>query len=243
MNVNKKIKSNAFGLSAFGLSAFTLKCIAILSMLIDHIGAGLFPDQMWMRIVGRLAFPIFAFLLSEGFYHTRSIKRYAFRLGIFALISEIPFNLLHNDHIFDPDAQNIFITLLIGLLTIYGVEKYRKHPRSYYSPAILLIGIMIAQLLRTDYGGFGVALIYIFHYFRDKRKIAAACVAVANLAYGLLQSISGYVPLQMLAGAAAIPILMYNGKKGYSMKYAFYAFYPAHISVIMAIKYIVSIQL
>ena len=232
MNVSKNHK-----IHAISLNAFTLKCVAILSMLVDHIGAGLFPDEMWMRIVGRLAFPIFAFLICEGFYHTRSVKRYAIRLGIFALISEVPFNLLHSDHIFNPDAQNIFFTLLIGLLTIYGVEKYRKHPRSYISPAILLTGIFIAQILRTDYGGFGVALIYIFYFFRNKRKIAVACLVAINIIYGLLQSFGGFVPLQMFAGAAAIPVCMYNEKKGYSMKYAFYVFYPVHIGVIIAVKY------
>jgi len=110
----------------FGINAFVLKSIAIVTMLTDHVGAGLYPSQLWMRAVGRLAFPIFAFLLCEGYFHTRSVKRYAIRLGVFALISEIPFDLLHGGKLFDAGYQNIFFTLLISLLTMYFMDRYGR---------------------------------------------------------------------------------------------------------------------
>ena len=272
MNVSNESKDSNY--NKFGLSGFALKIIAILTMLTDHIGAGLFPSQIWLRMVGRLAFPIFAFLICEGFYHTRDIKRYAVRLGIFAIISEIPFNLLHSYYLFDPGAQNIFFTLLIGLSTIYGFNKcacgagsradaeqsangsnksafgknmfdksvFGKSMFSSYNLLQLIIlaaGLLLAQFLRTDYGAFGVAIILIFHFFRDKRKLALFFMATANLLLGLLDFSTGYLPLQALAGLAAIPLLLYNGNKGPSVKYAFYIFYPAHIAVIMGVKYVV----
>ena len=226
-------------------------------MLLDHIGAGLFPSQIWWRIVGRLAFPIFAFLICEGYFHTRAFKRYAIRLGIFAIISEIPFNLLHSDHIFDMEAQNIFFTLLIGLLTIYGFEKFaaksdkqlppddahnlenRVRTTNFAQIAIAAAGLLAANFARVDYGAFGVAVILIFYLFRDKRNLALIFSAAANLALGAIDFANGFVPLQALAGIAAIPLFFYNGEKGPSAKFAFYAFYPIHIAIIMAIKYII----
>ena len=247
----------------YGLNGFALKIIAIITMLIDHIGAGLFPSQIWLRMIGRLAFPIFAFLICEGFIHTRDVKRYALRLGIFALISEIPFNLLHSYYLFDPSAQNIFLTLLIGLLTIYGVNKFAAAgprsrgenlnaaagPRSRGGNAfdslniiqvlILLAGLLTAQFLRTDYGAFGVAIIFIYYFLRGKRKLALIFMAAANILLGALDFSMGFLPLQALAGLAAFPLLLYNGNKGPSVKYLFYVFYPAHITIIMAVKYFV----
>ena len=248
--------SKVSGADKFGLSVFALKIIAILTMLIDHIGAGLYPTEIWFRLIGRLAFPIFAFLICEGFCHTRNVKRYAVRLGIFALISEIPFNLLHGDHFFDPDAQNIFFTLLIGLLTIYGIKKLardggtldggNRDSAKTVAPGslglaqllVLIAGLFVAQILRTDYGAFGVAIIFIFYLLRERRGLSLAFMAAANVTYGLINLAYGFMPLQAMAAAAAVPIMMYNGEKGPSARYAFYAFYPAHITVIMAIKYL-----
>jgi hypothetical protein len=141
-----------------GLSSFALKSIAIVSMSTDHAGVALFPEQLWMRAVGRLAFPIFAFLLCEGYSHTRSVRRYAVRLGVFALISEIPFDLMGGGNLFDPGHQNIFFTLLIGLLTIYGIDKLRDGAGSIAKTAVTIAGVFLAQLIRADYGAFGVAV-------------------------------------------------------------------------------------
>ena len=238
-------KSSELSDKKFGLSGSALKIIAMLSMLVDHIGAGLYPDQMWWRVAGRIAFPIFAFLICEGYLHTRNIKRYALRLGLFAIISEIPFNLLHSDYIFDPGAQNIFFTLLIGLLTLYGYERFKDDPEDRQKAfnikqlLVFIAGLLIAQVSRADYGAFGVALIYIFYLFRDRRGLALAFMAAANLAIGMLDFFYGFMPLQALAGLAALPLFFYNGEKGPSARYLFYAFYPAHITIIMVVKYFI----
>ena len=105
-----------------GIKTFLLKWIAIISMLIDHIGAVLFPWCEWMRIVGRLAFPIFAYLLVEGFVYTKDVKKYLVRLGLFALISEIPFDLAFFGTVFAPVHQNVFFELFCGnagILVLY----------------------------------------------------------------------------------------------------------------------------
>ena len=233
--------------SRFGIDSFALKMIAIAAMLTDHIGAGIYPTQIWWRVAGRLAFPIFAFLLCEGYFHTSSVKRYAIRLGVFALISEVPFDLFHNGGLFDANAQNIFLTLLIGLLTMYLMDRYGRRIDGkngfgsdlFKRSLIMMSGIFLAEFIHSDYGAFGVATILIFYMLRERRVLALACVAAANLLYGLLSVSFGYMPTQAFAAAAVIPIYLYNGKKGHSLKYAFYAFYPAHIAAITAVKYFI----
>ena len=106
-----------------GIDSFQLKCIAILSMAADHTGALLFPEQMWLRGVGRLAFPIFAFVLAEGFFYTHDIKRYLARMGVFALLSEIPYDLAFQGAVLEFDRQNVFFTLTVSLLVLCVMEK------------------------------------------------------------------------------------------------------------------------
>ena len=203
-------------------------------MLIDHAGHGLFPSLTWMRMVGRLAFPIFAFMISEGYFHTRDIKRYAVRLCAVALISEIPFDLFNEGLFFDYSARNTCFTLLIGLLVLYFSENMNISWQISKS-LVIAAGMIIAELFHTDYGAMGVALIVIFYNLRDKRVKALICMAAINLFYGLLSMAFGYLPLQVLAGAAAVPIYFYNGEKGRPAKYLFYVFYPAHLIIILII--------
>ena len=236
------------GRGRIGLNGFRLKLIAIATMLIDHIGAGLYPSVLWLRVVGRIAFPVFAFFIAEGYFHTRNVKRYAVRLGVFAIVSELPFNLLHGGNLFDPGAQNIFFTLFIGLATLYGLDKIKNAGASgkhgAYAPlikrlSVILAGMAAAELLRADYGMFGVALIVIFYLFRDNRAFSMQMLVAANVFYGLVNMLQSYAPLQAFAGFAAAPLYFYNGKKGPSMKYFFYVFYPLHISLIVAFKHFI----
>lgn len=235
------------------MSTFALKLIAIITMFIDHVTAVFVPSDSEFyvvgRIIGRLAFPIFAFLLVEGFHNTRNVKKYLTRLGIFALISEIPFDLAFYNSGFDgvsinadlvnmfKDAnlfdvvigrfmrhQNIFFTLFLGLLAIWlmsFVEKKYSKNMFYLNiiNALITIGFsLIAALLRTDYGFTGVLLIVAFYLFRGSKILLA--IAMLILSSTIVQAFSAL---------SIIPIAFYNGKKGKSMKYFFYAFYPAHI--------------
>ena len=228
------------------LSGSTLKLIAIIAMAIDHfaasilyhgillpavpitIGSGVYRIyQLYqvMRFIGRVAFPIFCFLLVEGFLHTSNRKKYAFRLFLFALISEFPFDwALFNTNV-TWGYQNVYFTLLIGLLTIWGMEWIQEHTASWRFPLwiplwVLTIaaGCLMAWLLKTDYDYKGIILIVILYFFRFQP---------------LLRTLAGCISLYWEAPAclAFIPITFYNGKRGLRLKYVFYLFYPLHLLV------------
>jgi hypothetical protein len=233
-----------------GLSGSTLKIIAMVTMMIDHFAAAVVNGFFYldidqqdyqtflqvydvMRLIGRVAFPIFCFLLVEGFRHTRNAWKYALRLGIFALISEIPFDLALFNRIIDLNYQNVFFTLLLGLLTIKIMdilwEKYQYTFAGWTASfGAALLGMIAADLLRTDYGGNGVLCIILFYIFRHSR---------------LWQTVGGtigYVNLlnEPTATFAFIPIAAYNGKRGLKLKYIFYIFYPAHLLLFYIISYL-----
>lgn len=244
-----------------GITGSTLKIIAIVTMLIDHIGAALLEPMLmnaasaagmttWsyetlfakcpsfmipysiMRLIGRIAFPIFCFLLVEGFLHTRNIKKYALRLGLFALISEIPFDLAFYHQAFYRDYQNVFFTLFIGLLVIAGLHTSnayfadKKLPLILTNIIIILVGMLLAGLLKTDYGYMGVLVILLLYVLRNNRLLAScsACICLTCLSFLELTSFI-CVPL----------IKLYNGKRGLSLKYFFYAFYPVHLFLLYLI--------
>ena len=210
-------------------------------MLIDHIGATLIPmhtdSYLIFRSIGRLAFPLFCFLLVEGLQHTRSVKKYLIRLGIFALVSELPFDLAFSDDIRTGFylQQNVFFTLFIGLLTIYLMSllnsKFQKKQlvNGLLQSSIIIIGCAVAILLHTDYTFMGILLIVSFYLFREKKLLLA-------LFLFLITNFTGFY-LEGLATLSIIFILAYNGKKGpEGNKYFFYVFYPAHILLLYLIK-------
>lgn len=206
---------------SIGLSTFALKMIAVISMAIDHTGAVLFPRYAILRIIGRLAFPIYAFLLVEGFFHTRDVKKYAIRLGLFALVSEVPFDLAFFRTPFYWGHQNIFFTLFLGILAILFVEKQKNN---FLGFILLFTGGFVAEFLHTDYGAFGILTIAIYYVFRKKDILKTVSIALSNIL--LAGGIQAYAALSM------IPILFYNGKKGPSLKYLFYGFYPLHLLIL-----------
>lgn len=216
------------------MSSSQLKILAIITMLIDHTGAILFPKITLLRIIGRLSFPIFAFLISEGLFHTSNIKAYLLRLFAFALISEVPFDLAFHGRIYDSGEQNIFFTLFLGLAAIVFLQTYLAK-NSVVSIALAGAAALLAEVLHTDYGWFGVVIIIIFYCFKKYQTSGVFVFSVLNTGYGLLQS-----PLQVYAAAASIPILLYNGKKGrLNWKYFFYAFYPVHLLLLFFIHQVV----
>jgi len=208
------------------MTSFHLKLIAITTMLIDHIGAVLFPEIIVFRIIGRLAFPLFAFLLTEGYRHTSNLKSYLIRLGIFALISQYPFW-----EAFGYDAGlNIFFTLTIGLFAIYLFEKHQT------ILPILIFGLL-ADLTNMDYGMFGIILIFLFYYYRfEFSKLILYLFGLYSLFFipGGLQAGKDAVHyyMQFFALFSLIFIKLYNGREGIKLKYFFYLFYPGHILIL-----------
>ena len=220
------------------MSNSTLKMIALVTMLIDHIGACIFTDQDIYRVIGRIAFPIYVFLLVEGYHKTRDVKKYILRLLIFALVSEIPFDLGRKGVLFEWGHQNVFLTLALGLILIWCTDtidkssKVQPELRPVFH-VLILVAIMVAShLLRTDYVSCGITVIYIFYRFRSddiRQELIKYALAAATffLYYGWAE-----MPCVM-----AFPLIhFYNGKRGMKLKYAFYVFYPAHFLCIWLVK-------
>lgn len=208
------------------MTSFQLKIIAITTMLIDHIGSVIFPETITFRIVGRLAFPLFAFLLTEGYIHTSNLKKYIFRLAIFSLISQYPFMLA-----FGLDAGlNIFFTLAIGLTAIYLSDHYQS-----YLPFFILA--ILADLIHTDYGMFGVLLIFlIYEYKNNFKKMMFYIICLYSVFYligGLRAGIGAiHYYIQFFSLLSFILIAFYNGREGRKAKYLFYIFYPGHLLIL-----------
>lgn len=236
-----------------GISGSTLKLMACIIMLIDHIGAvivwrmvlqraeaqGLVGmivgDELYsfyriLRDVGRLAFPIYCFLLVEGFQRSSNKVKYGLRLGLFALLSEIPFDLAFSNRFFDWENQNVFFTLSIGLVAMIVAEKWngmlwKTSPvivGGVVELVIFGVGAALAEGMGTDYGAKGILSIALLYMFRRNR---------------LSQTIAGAVSFlwETTAPLAFIPILFYDGRRGIKLKYVFYLFYPLHLLLLYLI--------
>ena len=216
------------------LNSMHLKLIALITMIIDHTGAIFFGGQDLYRIIGRLSFPIYCFLLVEGFFHTKSTEKYAVRLFIFALISELPFDYaffggLNSSH------QNIFFTLFLGLIAIWISEEYKLK-----NPLISIIGFFLAAqlaaFLNADYTMLGIFYILIFYVSRNIDPVLKYFVLFGGIALSTSLFSSS---LQMFALLALIPIMFYNGKPGLRsrlVQYGFYAAYPVHLLILYLIQ-------
>lgn len=228
-----------------GLDGGALKGIAAALMLTDHVGAILLPEVPVLRCVGRLAFPIFAFFIAEGYAHTRNFGRYFRRLAILAVVSEIPFNL-ENGAVFDLTRQNVLWTFCLALLTLRGLEalgRERGFGRWAGCGLVLAAGFAAGELLRTDYGGWGVVTVALLQLCRDgkyaKLWLLLAMAAVNGLGMGSLTMpvFGGEMPIQIFAVAALPVIWLYNGQAGpKGLRRAFYVFYPAHLLVLEGIR-------
>ena len=228
-----------------GLDGGALKGIAAALMLTDHVGAILLPEVPILRCVGRLAFPIFAFFIAEGYAHTRNFGRYFRRLAILAVVSEIPFNL-ENGAVFDLTRQNVLFTFCLALLTLRGLEalgRERGFGRWAGCGLVLAAGFAAGELLRTDYGGWGVVTVALLYLCRDgkyaKLWLLLAMAAVNGLGMGSLTMpvFGGEMPIQIFAVAALPVIWLYNGQAGpKGLRRAFYVFYPAHLLVLEGIR-------
>ena len=224
------------------LSSSILKIIAIISMTIDHMGViliypkiNLMPDEakklyylyIATRIIGRIAFPIFAFLIAEGALKTANIKKYISRLLLFALISEIPYDIATNGRIFDMGSQNIFWTLAAGLGMIILIKNKKYTGR--LKAIILSVSLcVVSSFLSFSLGG--IMLILSFYIFRYDEKRLIPSVFISTFIMTMTSSL-----LQLFSLLAGPFIYLYNGKRGGVNKYLFYAYYPLHLLVLFLI--------
>ncbi len=217
------------------ISQSVLKYIAIITMLIDHIGV-LFVKEMSLelynscRMIGRLAFPIFCFCLVEGFLHTSSFWKYMFRIALFAVVSEIPFDLFISGKPFAFTSNNVMFTLLIALFVIYGISKltFRGLKGMLLTFLIVSVGMLSAYLLKTDYSYKGILLVVFIYLGMNDRAMMYITGTITLWLGGSYLGMTG--PL------AFIPIHFYNGQRGRQMKYLFYVFYPTHMLLLGFIK-------
>lgn len=258
------------------LTTHHLKLIAMISMLIDHIGATIIcklalvagapagtpflsgavvgvdmshESSLWglytaVRALGRLALPLYCFLLVEGFHNTQSKPKYIQRLLIFALISEIPYDLAFHGEWFHPDHNNVFLTLSLGFLMMWAISIIREQTKNLESITknslkntisifMCCLTLAVSTSLHTDYECSGIVAIWILFTLRNDPVLAAF---LATLALSLITS----NPIQLISLLSIIPIALYNGQKGTTgNRYLFYAFYPAHLLVLATIAFLV----
>ena len=204
-------------------------------MFLDHYQFMIGGSEIF-RIIGRVAFPIFAFTLSEGYVHTRNLKKYLLRIFCFAVGIQILFILFGYGGI-----VNIFFTLFFGLVAIYILNLKKdlvKEPFMKVIKVILIAGILyLAQVLQLDYGAYGILLIMIFNAFRnDKLKILMSFLAL-NMFNIIFPNVFQIIDTQIFSLISLIFIFMYNGEKGKSIRYFFYLFYPVHFFILGVIKF------
>lgn len=248
-------KSDEYGieekinLNKYGMSIFALKIIAVVTMFIDHFALLFCGDNeklyLMLRSVGRMSFPLFAFVLTEGFFHTKNRMSYAIRLGVFALISEVPYDMMYGQF-FNMARQNVMFTLFIGFMTIWALDiisgfglKYPEQLLRYIGGGrinavlefvIILLGLGMAYFINSSYAHAGVLLIICFYVFR-KHHIGRM---ISNMVFNM--GMFGF-GIQWWGVLSIIPIAMYNGTPGIRRgKYFFYWFYPLHIAVLILLK-------
>lgn len=227
------------------LNGTVLKGLAMVLMFLDHACWTIAVEHQWMTCAGRLAFPLFAFLIAQGYRHTRDFKRYLKRMFLFALISEIPFNLMTGGGLINPFHQNVMFAFCLALLLLREVDKAWE--RSWWQGIFVAVfggclGYGLGFLTFVDYYGYGILMVLVF-WLAGKVRLGWL-LELAALAYINLELIGGmsyvltlwgrevWVPQQVFALLALIPIWLYNGQRGPGGKkwqYFGYAFYPAHI--------------
>ncbi len=207
------------------INTFTLKMIAIVTMLIDHIGHVFFPELTALRMIGRISFPIFAYLLAEGFFYTKDVKKYMMRLGAFALLSEMPYDLAIMGQDFDFSYQNVFFTLFFSILMLWLISKTYNIVAKYVVVAII---ILICMLLQTDYCTIGPLLVFLFYEYRNQARAKLILTSLVMVLFtGGIQ----------LAALFALPfIMLHNRVQGPKIKAFFYNFYPVHLMILYLIQ-------
>ena len=237
----------------FELTAAVLHIIAMTLMLMDHLWATLLPAKEWLTCAGRVAFPIFAFMAVEGYFHTRNFKKYMLRMLLFAVLSEIPFDLMYGGTWFYPVHQNVLWTFLLSLLGVWLMEQVRKKGKTWMyllvCVLVVLAGLVLGTLCMVDYYGAGVLTVFVFYFLHGRKwwcflgQLAALYWLNVELLGGLMYPVQLFgmefeLCQQGLALLALIPIWLYRGRQGYHSKpfqYLCYAFYPVHMLLLVVV--------
>lgn len=233
------------------MSAFILKVIALISMVCDHVSYILLGRLSFFNYIGRISFPIFAFQISEGYIHTNNLKKYFLRLFVFALISQAPF-MLFKSVFSDNFSLNIFFTLLFGLfsIVIYDNLDKLKTKNKFFHYLYKSLGIfatlilcIIADLLNTDYGAFGVFIIFVFFLLKKYKLLMNLVFIICTILHYLKELLYSplfetYLLLIIFTLSSLFFINLYNGKKGKNSKYFLYVFYPTHLIFFYALSFL-----
>ena len=232
----------------------SLHIMGMIFMLCDHLWGTIVPGNDWLTCIGRLTFPIFAFLIVEGYFHTRNLKKYVQRLLLFAVLSEIPFNLAMGSSVIYPIHQNVLWSFLIAIGLIYWNEKAKASRKLWQRILVgcvtVVLGYILGIVTMVDFYHAGILTVLVFYFFRQGKWWSYigqfACLWYINMemlgGFSYMITFMGqtlFVPRQGFALLALIPIWLYRGKKGYHSKwlqYFNYAFYPVHLLILGLIK-------
>lgn len=235
-------------------TSMSLHLMAMALMLCDHLWGTVIPGNDWLTCIGRIAFPIFAFLLVEGYFHTRNLKKYTFRLLLFAVLSEIPFNLAMGSSILYPVHQNVLWSFLISICLVHWNEKAKNTGKTWLRVLVGLATILIAcisgLIAMVDYYHAGILTVLVFYFFRQ-RKWWSFIAQFVCLWYINIEMLGGFAyeiqigeqvccfVRQGFALLALIPIWLYRGRQGYhskALQWICYAFYPLHLLILGILK-------
>lgn len=236
------------------MTSFILKIIGIISMLCDHVSYTFFGQYTILNSIGRFAFPIFAFQISQSYIHTKDIKKYILRLFMFACISQIPF-MLFLKSVGLSYRLNIFFTLLLGLIAILCYDKIKNW---FLKCSCIFFILIVARISVVDYSIFGVAIILLFYFFYKlysnpelsikKQILYKSLMCVSFILVLLVYYLKNFITMPdmflfnlkkcIFTSMPLLFILLYNGKQGPKMKYLFYWFYPVHLFLLWLISYI-----
>ncbi len=240
------------------LSRAALKYIAVIAMLIDHIGYTLvWNEYIWHRYynmrplsfipfmstaesahmtytvcrrIGRIAFPIFAYFVTEGFLKTHDIKKYVIRMAVFAVAAELPYNLCFGRTFFTLEHNNVIFTHLLGLLMLICLKRFAEPtsesgnlPESRTITAFVIAGFCIVAS-PFDGGVRGILMIACCYLFRDNENLKLIGMSLANMVI-----VIPFGALQLWAMAGMALLKLYNGKRGLYPRYFFYLFYTLHL--------------
>ena len=236
-------------------TSFSLHIMAMLFMLCDHLWGTIVTGNDWLTCIGRLTFPIYAFMIVEGYFHTKNLKKYVLRLLLFAVISEIPFNLAMGSSLFFPIHKNVLWSFLISIGFIHWNEKVKEKQlwkRILVGVATICIGYLVGIITFVDYYNAGIFMVLVFYFFKVKKWwcYLGQFICLWYINFEMLGGLSyeidifgqtHFIARQGLALLALIPIWLYKGKQGYHSKplqYFYYAFYPLHLLILGLLKFL-----